>query len=39
MADEEKKPKEAKPIKISRNQTVTHVAGSQIKAEHKFTLG
>lgn len=37
MAEEERK--QPKPAKISRNQTVTHVAGSQIKAEHKFTLG
>ena len=36
MADEEKK---QKPVKINRTQTVSHIAGSQIKADHKFTLG
>ena len=36
MADEEKK---QKPVRINRTQTVSHIAGSQIKADHKFTLG
>ena len=36
MANEEKR---QKPPKITRTQTVSHVAGSQIKADHKYTLG
>ena len=36
MEEEKKQPRQPK---ISRGQQVQHSNGSQIKAEHKFTLG
>jgi hypothetical protein len=37
MADDEKK--QPKAPKISRGHSIMHIPGTQIKAEHKFTLG